>query len=346
VTDPGRSPVSRREILAALGTVGTVGALSGAGTAAFLSDNELATGAIQAGSLDLLIECTDESCQVAEDGSFSVAVPDLVPGASGRTEIVLTQTGNPAWLWLGSTCPQTALERAIDVRMTFDRGCDGSDEYLLEGTLQEVLLELSRGVRLTDRCLRGAEQACLTLEWDFRNQPEVERYAGESLDFEFQFGSIQCRHTNGSTRPFPARECVGGGAGISYIEIWTCAESGPDCNCEVLGKLELSAAYVDACPDLRTEGISENRIEPGAYDLPADDDCVDTSYDVLVTGVTDNTDGETVSLAFDLLDADGDPGPEICKVVVKSGQETVVYEAEDLVPRSNSTDGEVGGSSR
>lgn len=347
MTDPRPPvPLSRREMLAAVGTVGTVGALSGVGTAALLSDAEVARGTLQAGPLDLLIDCDEETCLVDDDGTLSFEFADLQPGASGRVEVLLTQSGNPAWLWLGSTCPDEDLERVIDVRLAFDRGCDGSVEYLAEGTLDEVLLTLARGVRLTDECLLGDEQACLILEWEFRNEPGVERYEGERLESEFQFGAIQCRHNDGSARPFPARDCDVDGTGISYIEIWTCRDEEPECTCGPLGKLELSNAYLQSCPEIATEGISENHIELGVYDLPADDDCVDTTYDIRVTTVTDNPDGETVSLAFELLDADGEPGPDICKVVVKSGRETVVYETEDLAPRSNSTEGEVRGVSR
>lgn len=338
--------LSRREVLGAVGTVGTVGALSGVGTAALLSDTEVAQGRLQAGPLDLLVDCADDACLVDQNGSLSFAFPDLEPGASGQVEVLLTQTGNPAWLWLGSTCPETDLEGAIDVRLAFDRGCDGDADYWTDGTLDEVLLQLSRGVRLTDECLLSDEQACLILEWEFRNEPGVERYEGETLEFEFQFGAIQCRHNDGSARPFPARECADEGTGISHIEIWTCTEDAPDCTCEPLGTLELSDAYLQSCPDIGTAGISENHIELGLYDIPEDDDCVDTTYDVLVTTVTDNPDGETVSLAFELLDGDGEPGPDVCKVVVKSGRDTVVYEAEDLAPRSNSTEREVGGVTR
>lgn len=347
MTDPGPPvPLSRREVLAAVGTVGTVGALSGVGTAALLSDTEVARGRLQAGPLDLLIDCDEETCLVDDDGTLSFEFADLEPGASGRVELFLTQTGNPAWLWLGSTCPDEDLERAIDVRLAFDRGCDGSVEYVADGTLDEVLFDLASGVRLTDECLLGDEEACLILEWVFRNEPGVERYEGETLEFEFQFGAIQCRHNDGSTRPFPARECAVEGRGISHIEIWTCQDEAPECTCEPLGKLELSDTYLQSCPDIGTAGISENHIELGLYDLPQDDDCVDTTYDVLVTTVTDNPDGETVSLAFELLEADGEPGPDICKVVVKSGRDTVVYGPDDLAPRSNSTEREVGSVSR
>jgi len=339
MSDRRRLAVSRREVLGAVGTIGSVGALSGAGTFAYLSDEERFENSLQAGALDLEMDCVGGDCTTTGDGEITFEFPDLEPGDSGTEEIVLTQTGNPAWIWLGSTCPDEALERAIQVEVTYDRDCDGTVEKRFDGPLFEVLLDLATGVKLTDQCLLGEETACITLDWSFPNEPGVEQYAGESLTFTFQFGAIQCRHNDGSVRPFAARECTVERRGISFIEVWTCTDAEP----ALLGKVELSEAYPSGCPALNTAGIGENWIEPGIYDLPVDDDCEDTGYDIHVTDVTLNPDGEAASLAFEILDENGDPGPDICRVVVKSGREELVYDAEDLAPQSNSTEGEVGG---
>lgn len=343
---PRKVAISRREILAAVGTIGTVGTISGVGTLAHLSDVEVfERSVLRAGALDLEIACADENCSTTPDGAVQFDFPDIEPGQSGTAQVELTHTGNPAWLWLGSTCPVTELERAIQVTVEFDRGCDGSVEKRYEGSLSEVLLELAQGVRVTDDCLLGEEVACLTLDWTFENVPGVEKYQGESLSFEFQFGAIQCRHNDGSVRPFPSRECELPLHGISFIEVWGCADDADPCECELIGKLELSETYATKCGDagLQTDGISENHIDLGLYDLPEDDDCVDTGYDLLVTTATENADGETIGIAFELLDANGDPGPDLCKVVVKSTREEIVYEAADLAPDSNSTEGQLWG---
>ena len=341
--------VSRREILASVGAIGTVGALSGIGTAAYLSDVERTEGSsIRAGTLDLEIACDGANCNVEADGTVSLGFAGLQPGASGAQEITVTQVGNPSWLWLASTCPVDELESAIDVTVSFDRSCDGVVEYRYEGTLEEMLSDHATGVRPVNGCLEGGETGCLTFEWSFRNEPGVERFQGESLEFELKLYSLQCRHTEGTENPFADVECETDRHGISNLEIWTCTELVPDCACEPLGTLELSEAYATGCAEdgVSTDGIGENTIDIGRYDLVVDDDCEDTGYDVVVTSTSTNDAGETTGIAFELLDANGDPGPDLCTVVVKSGAEEIIYSADDLAPRSNSTEGELAGALR
>ncbi len=342
--DGDRLRLHRREILGAVGAIGTVGAISGLGTAAHLRDIEQFAGSsVRAGAFDLELDCESDSCVIDETGRVNVAFTDLAPGSSGSETVIIQQTGNPAWVWLASTCPVAEVEQAIEVTLQFDMGCDGVPEYEYSGSLYEARHELASGIRLTPECLPGGEPACLSIEWAFPYQPGIAKYQGETIAVDFQVGAIQCRHTDGSIRPFPVVECAEPRRGISYVEIWTCMEEVPDCNCTRLGALEFSDAFGMGCADagLQTDDISENHIVPGRYDLPEDDDCVDTGYDVLVTETIENEQGETVGLEFALLDGEGNPGPDLCKVVVKTGTQELVYDAEDLSPRSNSTEGMV-----
>lgn len=341
--------VTRRRLLYAVGAAGTAGTVGGLGTAAFTSDRERLSGlSLSAGSLDLSIECEGDTCTVADDNTVTVTLADVLPGESGAEQFSLSLDGNPGWLWLGASCPGTGLAEALDVSVTYDRGCDGSVEESVSGTLREVLLELRQGIRLGDECLSPDEQACVDFEWRFPNESGVVEYEGDSLEFEFRFYTLQCRHNDGSRSPVEAPPCEGTPTatpttsehyGLSYIEVWGCTNDGTPCNCEKLGKIELGDAYVNACSTLQTDGISENHIESGIYDLPVDDDCEDTGYDIRITDTTEQ-DGETVAVAFDLLTDTGDPGPDVCKVVLKGGAGggTVTYDIGDLGQQSNSTE--------
>ena len=66
---PRKVAISRREILAAVGTIGTVGTISGVGTLAHLSDVEVfERSVLRAGALDLEIDCADATCSTTPDG--------------------------------------------------------------------------------------------------------------------------------------------------------------------------------------------------------------------------------------------------------------------------------------
>jgi hypothetical protein len=301
-----------------------------------------------AGALDLSVACESDACAVVDEQTVSLDLADLVPDTEGTERFSLSVRGNPGWLWLASTCPGDGLENALDVTIRFDRDCHDTIVEEFSGTLREVLLALSEGVRLGDDCLAPDETACVEFAWEFPAREDVEDYEGTAAAFELHFAAIQCRHNDGSISPITAPPCedaTTAAHGISDVEIWGCVGDDSACDCQRLGKLELSDAYATRCGDARTDGISENRVEPGVYDLLGDDDCVDTGYDVRVTE-TRVDGGETTALAFELRDEHGDPGPDLCRVVVKSGQERVTYDAPDLAPPSPSTEGLLAGSAR
>lgn len=339
--------LSRRRVLAALGAVGAGGLAGGYGTAAYQSDREGATGStLRAGALDVQLTCESSGCTF-DDGGIALSLDDVSPGDAGEESFTLALAGNPGWVWVAAACPEPGLAEAIRVTVTLDPACDGTDVDEISGRLSDVLRRLAAGRAIGTGCLAPETPVCVTVAWEFPVEPGVHRYAGSSVDFAIRFHAVQCRHT-GETRPELTFEtCVDDrtDGGLSYVEVWTCGAPAPDCACERLGKLELSTAYAEGCPALATAGISENRIEPGLYDLPADDDCADTGFDVRVTA-TREADGETVGLAFELLDETGAPGPDLCRVVLKSGTDTVIYEGSDLVPRSNASPGILMGPTR
>lgn len=334
-----RLGVSRRQLLSAVGGAGTIGVLGGLGSAAFLSDRErFRNGLFLGGALDLELACGTPNCNPTDDGVFQFTLQGLEPGASGTERIYLEEVGNPAWLWLYSSCPTGELAEVLEATVTYDFACDGVAEETVSGSLESVLEELHLGRRLGDRCLDSATRACLEFAWEFPDEPGAEKYKGATADFELGFYAVQCRHNDGLTPPVVTEPCPGEHYGISHIGIWGCLADEPDCECTKLGVLELSDAFVSKCSTLQLAGISENHIEPGVYDLPVDDDCVDSGYDVRVTDTVDDG-GETIAIAFELLDASGDPGPDLCQVAITSSTTATTYDANDLAPRSNSTEG-------
>ena len=334
--------LTRRELLAAGGSAGGIGVAGGLVSASFLRDLELTTGnLLRAGALDLQIDCEAGACVVGPDGTVALAIEGLEPGDAGEERLHLDLVGNPAWLWLGATCPTGRLADALELTVTFHRRCDAPGTLVAEGTLRAVVDLLRAGVRLADTCITSSDDPCLVVAWHFPDLPGSNRYAGETVGFQLRFGALQCRHRDGTVNPVPGDPCEGDGGGISFIEVWGCLPvDAPDCTCTLLGKLELDDAYAGGCGDvLDTDGISENHIVPGVYDLPVDDDCEDTGWDLEVTATTENAEGETTGVAFAVLDGAGDPGPVLCKVVLKGGPDEVVYEADDLGDPSNDTGG-------
>ena len=80
--------LSRRRILAGLGTIGIASAATGAGTMALLSDEETSSGnVVQAGTLDLVV-----GGQNPVSASFNI--DGVAPGDSGEHTIPLTNDGN------------------------------------------------------------------------------------------------------------------------------------------------------------------------------------------------------------------------------------------------------------
>jgi len=131
--------VSRRKLLAGLGTVGIASAGAGLGTTAFLNDTESFTdNVLTAGELNLIVDYWTDVDQGSatpmdpmqmgrvdgepvEGVGYTYEVTDVKPGDSGTLAFCPYIVDNPAWLWIGSEegltdfeNGQTEPEAAVD----------------------------------------------------------------------------------------------------------------------------------------------------------------------------------------------------------------------------------------
>lgn len=105
--------LSRRKILAGIGTIGAAGVGAGMGTSALFSDEESFTdNSFTAGTLDLTISVktawhgADEGLNVSEasdyedaDALSSITATDVKPGDWGVVQFCFNNDDNPAYLW-------------------------------------------------------------------------------------------------------------------------------------------------------------------------------------------------------------------------------------------------------
>lgn len=339
--------LSRRKLIAAVGGAGGTGLLLGAGTASVLADEESVLESIfTAGVLDLEVEWTVAGASGSSEGTAAFAIElgrtERTGSATFTVRLPADGPNNPAYAWLGLTCPApTDLNHALSLTLRYTCGDGG---VIASGTLLEVADALRNGVPLDGDCDSTAtpgDQACLPpgdtidLRLDWALDEDYVGKAATSLTFEFV--GRQCRNQDGTTNPFPrvepCEDAPHNRYGLSYVEIFAFDEAG---DCEPLGKIELEDDYCGQA------GISESHIEPGTYvlypDAGACDD--DTGYDVRVTETAEKTaDGETetTGIAFEVLERGTESGPTLCRVDLKGGPTTVTYDGDDLA--GNATDG-------
>ena len=339
---------TRRELMAAGAAAGSAGLFVGLGTGASLADEEALLGTVLgAGGLDLQVAwATDAGASGSSEGDATVVVPiddDHTAGSvSFSVALPDAAANNPAYAWLRLGCPPaTELVDELLVTLRYDCGDGG---VLAEGTLYEVADALRDGVPLDGDCASGAvagEQSCLApgetvdLALDWRLDDDFVGEAEAALRLEVV--GRQCRNQPGTTDPFPSsapceappREY----RAVSSVEIY--ALVGEDGACVSIGKLELEDDYCGQA------GIAENYVAPGTYTLyPEARACEPTGYEVVVTETREKLDDgtlETTALAFEVVEAGTDAGPELCRVDVKGGRTTVVYDGDDL--DGNATDG-------
>jgi hypothetical protein len=133
--DTDGSRFTRRAVLAAVSTVGTVGALTGHGAAAYLSDREtLGTNGVTAGAVTL-------SLDGADTGRTSLSFALDAYGYEQRDErtvcLGLDADSNPGWVWVRACPPETALTGALAARLRVDA------TTVFSGTLAGLLALLS-----------------------------------------------------------------------------------------------------------------------------------------------------------------------------------------------------------
>lgn len=318
--------VSRRRLLASVGTVGALGGASGLGSWALFGDGETFSGSMAAGAVGVTIDCG--SC-TTDDGTVAFSLDGLSPGDRGVERFTVTATENPARVWLRTNCPAPVdpLGDAVEVRLYHDPDCEGDGEtthaYPTDGswaTLNELRTALRGGIRLDDRdgepCLDGG--VCLDLE--YRLPEDATWAAALSTELDLELVAEQCRHVpeDGVSSPFPPENCPE-----------------PDCpDCVELGKLEVG---------------DDGSLPLGVYEFdelfpPFAGDGTTYGLEVLTaTNKGDGDDGETVCASFRLLAGDDWNGlaesnaPPLCEVAVKGGPITVPY---DVSPPSTRTRGE------
>jgi hypothetical protein len=246
--------LNRRRLLAAISTVGAVGALTGRGAAAYLTDREtLADNRMTAGAVTLSLDGFDTG---RVDLDFTV--DDY--GFENRDEetvcLGLGDDSNPAWVWIRA-CPGDSIQDALDARLTVD----GETAYTgsLGGLLDFLSGSDGGGVLLTDAALAGdgdpvtpgADGAiCLTVAvWaptTLADDPDTVRAlkAASPLGVTIDTYAEQSRHVPTPRRPvtgenpsftFPACEPTGGGEGdgddgyaISNVSLCTSTPVDPD----------------------------------------------------------------------------------------------------------------------
>lgn len=352
--------MSRRQLLAAMTAVGATGGLVGVSTGASLFDRERLNGTFVAGVVDLgIMHSVNDGPERYTDGStVSLELGELEPGSEngGHADLrlVLPDTGsdaapnNPAYPWFRPSCIDASGGLVDDLRVSLQYvDCATGDVGAVVfpwGSLRSFVETFREGFALDGRARPNRQpgnQACLDdplcLRLDYYLASDFEGKGATQVDIDFV--AVQCRNHEGTENPFagsPGRLCDGPDYhGVSFIEVW--GDIGGTCT--KLGKLELSAAYATNCgavldvtgddgdPSNDPDTIGENYIVEGTYDLPVDDDCEDTGYDLHVTGTATETGGsETVAVAFELLNDDGSAGPDLCTVVVKGGSGTTVYD--------------------
>lgn len=229
----GGDDLSRRAVLAALGGTGAAGALASSGSGAVISDREVAqSNALAAGALDIDLcwEPTDTTgrCDPVAGSRVTVDLGALERGDAGSGTIRCshaTASSNPAWLWVRTPCPAEAcgLERALEVSLWYDEGCDGvrgdsppvrtvEGDAIVDVSLCEALEMLSDGIALDGQPQSGSARApsdpgsdcCLGLSWRMTDAP----CTSDTAALELEFFAEQVRHNEDPNRPWAPRECT------------------------------------------------------------------------------------------------------------------------------------------
>lgn len=206
-----RSELSRRRVLGGLATVGTLGALGGAGANAILRDVEGVRNDLVSGSLDLEVCVDDGDGCVPVDGQRVDLVVDLDDRDRGSVtvEVTLPATdgNNPGYVWFRTNCPdgRCGIEQATDATVRLDADCDGpaAPRKIARGSLCDVLNTLGGGRPLDGDPVQPGRTICLEIEWDLVDDLCEEDRTTVTLEFF----AHQARHTGGPERPWTRREC-------------------------------------------------------------------------------------------------------------------------------------------
>ncbi|MFB6123959.1 MAG: hypothetical protein ABEJ78_10935 [Haloferacaceae archaeon] len=207
--------ISRRTLLAGLTAMGTVGALSGVGTAAYLFDSERTPASMRAGTVVLDAR--------GETGGVDSAVLDFADVGLGDTEVgsvcvSLAEDSNPAWTWIrlcvGGEDDASVL-CVLDAEATITGASDYANDVTVGGSLYDVLTtpdfdgrSLAEGVLVTgsgrEHLAGDDNEICLVLTLSLPaelDQSVIENVRGANLRLEFEAVAEQTRHVTASN-PF------------------------------------------------------------------------------------------------------------------------------------------------
>ncbi|SIS17796.1 hypothetical protein [Natronorubrum thiooxidans] len=186
--------LSRRQILAAVGAIGTAGTVAGVGTGAYLSDRQRVTNALETGSIAIDVDC--DACSIV-DGRLAFAFDGLDRGDGDTITVSLTVETNPARLWLRTRCPpiSDALGEALAVVFRVD------GDTIAAGSLSAVSRTLATGVRLAS-CTDPETAIDLELEWELPDDVP-DSVAGETTEFTVELVAEQCRHVDADSASDP-----------------------------------------------------------------------------------------------------------------------------------------------
>lgn len=306
------SPLSRRQLLAVVGGVGALSTAGASGSLGMFSDFEGFASSIDAGTVELDLDCADEGC-VAGENRLTVPFDGVAPGETGsrRITVNVADGSNPVYLWFRTDCPnlRNALTTTLELQISLVRDCGGSEPErttLIPWSRFDYVLETLRdGVALAgvdSACLDQSQQLCLDVE--YRLPAGTEWLAGASVDLDFVFAALQCRHADNPEIPFAGRDCP------------------PlDCtDCVALGKHD----------------VTDDRLRPGDvyhfdefYNGYGDDEHTYKFEVVTVTDKVDGDDHETVCASLALLQDGSEAGaPPICAVRVGARTDSITYEFE------------------
>jgi hypothetical protein len=180
-------PLSRRQVLGALATTGSAGALVGTGTGALFTDEETFTdngiraSTSVAGVVD--IEVDADPLEKETGFTYEISLPEGV-------------NNNPAYIWVRTLeCPepaQLAEATTIDVSVT---GCDSEGALPSEGSALSVLNDLREGALLCksdDPCLQT--DGTRTLEVKVKGVENEYTGPDGPLKFTLELYGQQCRY--------------------------------------------------------------------------------------------------------------------------------------------------------
>lgn len=227
--------LTRRRALAGLGTIGAGAVVGGAGTMAWLNDQESLNGtSMTAGTLDLKVKASATADRglagnvditgnstFESDVNLGLSLGDCKPGDSGQIIVCLKVTSNPAWVWINAdltlnadaynTEPELAVDSdigahagdlaaAIDATLKYENG-----STITHGSLAEILAHLHGGLSLdydSDHEYFPADsKRCLVIDWKIPTDVGNE-IQGDELKFDLMFAAQQRRHNADPTSPW------------------------------------------------------------------------------------------------------------------------------------------------